>query len=1113
MVFQIGHDRFKDKAWLSQTGDGRNILGSDIMKKRGYIIDYGNSCIWRNSQTSGDVVQISDVHAVHAIKKTEDYDLDALLSVENSELADLLTQHMGVFAQSKHDCGRVDPRVMEVTVEGRDPPSLRQYNYPEEASPYIQRTVDSLLEQGVIRPCLSPSLSPIWPVRKPDGSWRLCIDYRELNKCTPACAPVVASTPDVLASLLPEAHFYSALDVSNGFWSIPLHPECQYKFAFKFKNTQYTWNVLPQGFANSPTLFHQCLATIVEPFSRPECLIVYVDDLLLQTSTQEEHLILLSELLQLLEGAGLKLNPKKAQLLKSEVTYLGIKVSKGGRTPDPHKVETIQRLPVPVSVTALRSFLGIVGFCRDFIEGFADIAKPLNSLLTGKKRKNYSLDWGPEHQTAFEKLKASLMAAPALRNPDRSQPFILQTAATEEALSAVLLQEVQGSLRPIAYASRVLSPVEKAFDSCTRHLLAVHWAMSHFEYIYGFNEVTLHTPHTPLTLLLNGKVKGVSNTRLARWTLHLGAKNLKTEYRPNSMLPRTLIYEGVPHTCEHEPTPPHDSVFEVRPIEGAMDIYVDGSRYWQDGQYHTGFAIHSEIGDFLYKCPPHFSAQKAEITAVLQTLQVLQDRDLNIHSDSAFVVNSLTEYLPIWQKRGFTSADGQPLIHCGPIQSLWSAAKSSQHKLALLKVKAHQKKGTCKHGDGNLIVDELAKTAAVEGMTLPVDEGIKPVAVINVREPVDLKSAQQSDPLLKEVIMLKQQGKTISEGPFAHYDAHLTTHDNILLYTANDNTVWVPPVGLRNDILYYIHNQGGHLGVAKVKDRLRSMFWWPDVDKHIQDHCMNCLTCAQMNPSSVKRKGCLRPTCLAEGPWTNLQIDYVGPLPAAKGGYRYILVVIDTFSKWIETFPIKSDTASATARVLWEHIYCRWGLPLSLESDRGTHFTGKIHTDLTKLLGIKHRLHIAHHPQSSGSVERTNRTLKTALKKMVLENGPNWAQNLPSILMSVRGIVHKSTGYSPHELMTGRKMRMPEHLLLEVPKPMVEGWTAETFFKNLCSSLPTMYHQAAQQIGSNQKYNKMYYDKTVNEQTFELGTEVMVKNYHHTGPWTANWSGPYTVID
>lgn len=251
--------------------------------------------------SKSDLVEISDVRAVNAIKKVEDFDLGAFLSVEGCDLL-----------------------------------SFGQYNYPDEAIPYIQSTVDSLLEQGVIRPCHSSCLSPIWPVCKTNGSWRLCIDYWELKKYPPVHTPVVATTPDVLASLLPEANYYSALDASNGFWSIPWDPDCQYKFAFQFKSMQYTWNILPQGFANSLTLFHHCLAKVVEPFSRPECLITHVDYLLLQIGSRE-HLHLLAELLALLERAGLKLNPKKVQLMKSEVTYLGIKVSKGGHTPDPYK--------------------------------------------------------------------------------------------------------------------------------------------------------------------------------------------------------------------------------------------------------------------------------------------------------------------------------------------------------------------------------------------------------------------------------------------------------------------------------------------------------------------------------------------------------------------------------------------------------------------------------------------------------------------------------------------------------------------------------------------------------------------------------------------------------
>lgn len=127
------------------------------------------------------------------------------------------------------------------------------------------------------------------------------------------------------------------------------------------------------------------------------------------------------------------------------------------------------------------------------------------------------------------------------------------------------------------------------------------------------------------------------------------------------------------------------------------------------------------------------------------------------------------------------------------------------------------------------------------------------------------------------------------------------------------------------------------------------------------------------------------------------------------------MVIIDTFSKWVEAYPIKAATAKVTASVLWERVYCRWGLPLSMERDRGTTFTGDIVRELQDILGIQHRLLIAHHPQSLGMVKR----MKCTLKKR-----QNWVQYLPSILQAIRATEPKSTGYSPYEVMPGRKMRL-----------------------------------------------------------------------------------------
>uniref|UniRef100_H2ZTS5 ribonuclease H n=1 Tax=Latimeria chalumnae TaxID=7897 RepID=H2ZTS5_LATCH len=191
--------------------------------------------------------------------------------------------------------------------------------------------------------------------------------------------------------------------------------------------------------------------------------IPYVDDILIQTETEEEHYALLEEVLGLLKNAGLKLNPSKAQLMWDSVTFLGVQINAGGRIPDLAKVKLIQSLPRPHTVTALRSFLGIVGFYRDFIEGYSEIAAPLYEHLKGNPGKEDELEWDPSSQEAFLWLKQALVAAPALRSPDSTLPFIIEVAVSSTSIIAVLMQDVHGKPIPIGYFSRSLTPVEKTY--------------------------------------------------------------------------------------------------------------------------------------------------------------------------------------------------------------------------------------------------------------------------------------------------------------------------------------------------------------------------------------------------------------------------------------------------------------------------------------------------------------------------------------------------------------------------------------------------------------------------------------------------------------------------
>uniref|UniRef100_H2ZUM6 ribonuclease H n=1 Tax=Latimeria chalumnae TaxID=7897 RepID=H2ZUM6_LATCH len=202
-------------------------------------------------------------------------------------------------------------------------------------------------------------------------------------------------------------------------------------------HTQYTWTCLPQGFHSSPSIFHFHMKVTLSSFSQPKLLLRYIDDLLLATETQEEHLKLFDELLKLLSSAGLKVNPRKAQLLKQQVSFLDVTIGVDGHTPDQHKVEVICQLPLPTSDATLHSFLGLVSYSQEVIPDFAQLAKLLYDLL----KKGAEWKWTECHTEAASTLKQRLMTAPALMNPDLTAPFHLEVTATEVALAAVLAQE------------------------------------------------------------------------------------------------------------------------------------------------------------------------------------------------------------------------------------------------------------------------------------------------------------------------------------------------------------------------------------------------------------------------------------------------------------------------------------------------------------------------------------------------------------------------------------------------------------------------------------------------------------------------------------------------
>ncbi|XP_073459965.1 protein NYNRIN-like [Aquarana catesbeiana] len=1136
LTIQIGELSLKQPVALMCLPNETSLLGSDFLIPNGCMLDLTNLLLLQGAPTDqGSTIVIPDSHTIAAIKLNDSkYNILEIIKdhPEHQLLQPVIERQQGSFATHKHDCGKVNT---VIHISGPDPPPQKQYPFPQEAISYIQETIDSLLDQKVIRPCVSTTNAPIWPIRKStDNSWRLTIDYRKLNSVTNNCAPTVASVPDVLSMLNPKHKYFTVLDISNGFWSLPLSEECQYKFAFTFLGKQYTFNSVPQGFHNSPTLFHATMRDILIDFSSPKNLFQYVDDLLLATCDKEEHLRLLEELLQILGKAGLKCNPIKAQLLKESVSFLGITVTANGRKIATEKVKAILQLPLPVSIPTLRSFLGLVNYSRAFVPDFAQKSAPLYDLL----KKDTQWHWTEQHTNAVQELKKALAQAPALANPEYQLPFHIETAISETAMSAVLSQEIHGQQRPISYASKLLSPVEMKYSLCEKHLLVTFWAVKYFTYIIGLNPVILHTTHTPTKFLLTDRVKdgNVSNARLAHWALLLQDRDIKVQHTNNpSTRAHGLLYQGVPHECEITPQSSAQQFF--RPLsaketvpENAVQIFTDGSCFYVEGSPHAGFGIYfinpqAKTQTSIFRSCQVKSAQFAEMAAIAHALELMKgDQEIVLYSDSAWVCNALTEFLPFWHTHQYMSSDGSPLKHASLLKYIVSLVQKLPVKPWVCKVKGHS--GTAPYWEQNEVADCLAKQGAQGGeiweipSNLP-DPVLCPIVCALTKsciEVPDISDIQRQDDNIKE-IMQKLQNETgeLSEGnTLAKYIKHLKlSEDKKVLLHQGDEVTWVVPEKYQNEMIYIVHDlpTGGHQGSEKTGERLKNIDWWPSMMTDVKQYCDNCIVCAQVNPAPRKINAPLR-IRLKEGPWNALQMDYMGPLPVTSRNNRYILVVTDLFSKWVEIFPTKSNTAQTTAKILVEQVFSRWGLPASIESDQGTHFTGKMVKTCLEMLGVEQKFHIPYHPESSGQVERANRQIKTMLKKFVHINGKNWDNLLPLLAMAIRATPSYATRLTPFEVLTGRQMRLPEHLWLEMHTPTIDRLSMDQYLLKLQKALKEIHVFAAAQMGKSQKKAKAYFDKGVRECTWAIGDRVMFLELRPLdNSLCQKWRGPFYIID
>lgn len=498
------------------------ILGIDFWKQMEIIPDF-SSGTW---EFKTEEEMTNEINSIRVLSAEQQKELEVLLADYSKSMGD--------------EFGHTN--MVEHTIETTSAPIKQRY-YP--VSPVVQKHIDEELDKmlalGVVEPSNSGWSSPILLVPKKDGTYRFCVDFRKLNGVTKKDAyplPYISSILDRLRN----ARYLSTLDIKSAYWQIPVAESSRDYLSFTVPGRGlFRFCRMPFGLHNAPATWQRLIDKVLGPELEP-WVFVYLDDIIIVTSSFEEHCRILKEVLVRLGKANLRLSLDKCQLCRSELKYLGYVVNEQGIHVDPDKVSAILELSAPTNVKEVRRILGMASWYRRFIRNFAALTEPLTNLL----RKSVKFRWSEESEASFQAIKSALVTAPILSCPDFSQPFVLQTDASSYGLGAVLTQGTGDNERVICYLSRSLSSSERVFSVTEKECLAVIWAIEKLRpYLEGAS-FSVITDHFSLVWLANLRDP---HGRLARWAVRLQQFDFKIIHRKGKdhVVPDSLS-RGVPKT-------------------------------------------------------------------------------------------------------------------------------------------------------------------------------------------------------------------------------------------------------------------------------------------------------------------------------------------------------------------------------------------------------------------------------------------------------------------------------------------------------------------------------------------------------------------------------------
>lgn len=412
-------------------------------------------------------------------------------------------------------------------------------------------------------------------------------------------------------------------------------------------------------------------------------------------------------------------------------------------------------------------------------------------------------------------------------------------------------------------------------------------------------------------------------------------------------------------------------------------------------------------------------------------------------------------------------------------------------------------------GNSHANADSLSRSTAL-AMVATITE---------VLPKVDIRSHQLANPEIAAIIQALECGGTVPDS-FRHQTDRLIVEEGVLYRRLHPSVVgterWqtVIPPDLRRSVFQQLHDRSGHLGYAKTFQKIQERVYWPSYSADIKFWVKGCPQCQYRNAPPTNTKAPVVPIQTSR-PFQKISWDIMGPLPPSSRGNRYILVVTDLFTKWVEAFPLKETSSETLARTLFDEVICRYGVPEELHSDQGKNLCSSLIQCLCEMLGIRRTNTTAYHPQGNGQTERFNRTLESILAKLLQDNTTQWDDQIPQALFAYRTSLHESTRFSPFLLMFGRSPNLPIDVMLGKSNSRCQP--VPEFVETIQEKMPGLFNMAKEHLSVAQAHQKQCHDNHSQPRLFQVGAQVLL--YTPVVPkgsikkFASHWKGPFIVLN